>query len=207
MTENSLTQSPNSSVQQARTPPHPMDGQWLLRVECAEYGPYTGRQLAEYAKEGRFGPSSEVRRQQGGDWILAKVDSTLCEIFPSERTRSETPPRVVETGHLNSGERATVVQVNNTIHQPPSFSPLTDMGADKSSGVALLLSFFIVGAGQIYNGDVGKGILMFFGCILLWFVFLGWIINIWSMIDAYSRAKEKRQRYHAYLAQGAARAY
>jgi TM2 domain-containing membrane protein YozV len=58
----------------------------------------------------------------------------------------------------------------------------------KSPGVAALLSFLFVGAGQLYNGHAGKAILMFFGCILLWFVFLGWIVNIWSIVDAYSSA-------------------
>jgi TM2 domain-containing membrane protein YozV len=59
----------------------------------------------------------------------------------------------------------------------------------KNPGMAALFSFLIVGGGQLYNGQVGKGILMFVACVLLWFVFLGWIINIWSIFDAYNQAK------------------
>ena len=49
----------------------------------------------------------------------------------------------------------------------------------------------------MYCGRVGKGFLMLFACILLWFVFLGWIIQIWSMIDAYGTAKKMNLRYLA----------
>jgi TM2 domain-containing membrane protein YozV len=72
--------------------------------------------------------------------------------------------------------------------------------ADKSPGIALVLSLLIVGLGQLYNGDVFKGIMMFIFCILLRTIFLGWIINIWSMIDAYSRAKEQRARHQLWQA-------
>lgn len=58
-----------------------------------------------------------------------------------------------------------------------------------------MLSFLICGAGQMYCGRVGKGILMLIGCIGLWFIFLGWIVWIWSMIDAYATAKDMNLRY------------
>ena len=58
----------------------------------------------------------------------------------------------------------------------------------KSPGLALFLSWLCPGAGQLYNGHAGKAILMFIACVLLWFVLLGWVINIWSMIDAYTSA-------------------
>jgi len=65
----------------------------------------------------------------------------------------------------------------------------------KSPGVALLLSFLWCGAGQIYCGRVGRGILMFVGAVALWFILLGWIIQIWSMVDAYQTAKQMNLRY------------
>lgn len=34
------------------------------------------------------------------------------------------------------------------------------MGEEKNSGIAVVLSFFIPGLGQIYNGQIGKGILI-----------------------------------------------
>ncbi len=51
-------------------------------------------------------------------------------------------------------------------------------------GMALLLSLILCGTGQIYNGEVSKGIIMLILHFLLWFVFLGWIVHIWSIVDA-----------------------
>ncbi len=51
-------------------------------------------------------------------------------------------------------------------------------------GMALLLSLILCGTGQIYNGEVSKGIIMLILTFLLWFVFLGWVVHIWSIVDA-----------------------
>ena len=87
----------------------------------------------------------------------------------------------------------TIINQNQT--GGAGFHPALLDAANKSPGLALFLSFLFVGAGQLYNGQVGKGILMFFISIFLWVAFLGWIINIWSMIDAYSVAKDKRLKW------------
>jgi len=65
----------------------------------------------------------------------------------------------------------------------------------KNPTVATLLSFFIPGVGQFYNGDSKKGGLMLGGEILSWLLaafvigIFGMIgIRIWSMIDAYKVA-------------------
>ncbi|RAL25525.1 hypothetical protein DL240_00375 [Lujinxingia litoralis] len=50
--------------------------------------------------------------------------------------------------------------------------------------MALLLSLILCGTGQIYNGEVSKGIIMMVLCILLWLVLLGWVVHIWSIVDA-----------------------
>ncbi|RWM00601.1 MAG: hypothetical protein EOR68_11580 [Mesorhizobium sp.] len=63
-----------------------------------------------------------------------------------------------------------------------------------------MLSLLICGLGQFYNGQIGKGILMFVLMIALWFVLLGWIIWIWSAVDAYKTAKAMNLRYHMLLA-------
>jgi TM2 domain-containing membrane protein YozV len=88
----------------------------------------------------------------------------------------------------------SVTVINQVGGGPAVPSALVD-ASDKSPGTALILSFLFVGLGQLYNGQVAKGILMFFGCVILWFMLLGWIINIWSMIDAYSVAKRKRLQW------------
>ena len=60
----------------------------------------------------------------------------------------------------------------------PGFVP----GMYKNPGLALFLSIIFPGAGQFYNGHVGKGFLVLFTC---WLV-LPWI---WSWFDAYSSAQ------------------
>ncbi len=74
--------------------------------------------------------------------------------------------------------------------------------APKSPGLALLGSFFFPGLGQLINGQVGKGIAMFVAylvSIALLFVFIGFLlvpaIWIWSMVDAYSGAKQWNARH------------
>ena len=62
-------------------------------------------------------------------------------------------------------------------------------------GIALLLSLLICGVGQMYNGQVGKGIAFLIGCIFAWFILLGWVVWIWSMVDAYQTAKRMNLRY------------
>ena len=58
----------------------------------------------------------------------------------------------------------------------------------KEPGIALLLSFLLPGLGQIYNGDVGKGIGFMIGFFVLIWVGIGIVFWIWGMIDAYQVA-------------------
>lgn len=51
-------------------------------------------------------------------------------------------------------------------------------------GMALLLSLILPGTGQIYNGEMSKGIMMMVMSFLLWIVLLGWVVHIWSIVDA-----------------------
>jgi TM2 domain-containing membrane protein YozV len=50
--------------------------------------------------------------------------------------------------------------------------------------IAALASFFIPGLGQLLQGKVLKAIIMFLLAGLLWYFLLGWIIHLWSIIDA-----------------------
>ena len=69
--------------------------------------------------------------------------------------------------------------------------------SSKNEGFAAVLSFFITGAGQIYNGQLMKGVLLFVFQLFNWFlcaigigvIFLivVWIYGIW---DAYGTAKK-----------------
>ena len=60
------------------------------------------------------------------------------------------------------------------------------MAGQGSTGnvIAALASFFIPGLGQLIQGRVIKALLMFVLAAVLWWFLLGWIIHLWSIIDA-----------------------
>ncbi|MGV6851545.1 MAG: hypothetical protein ACWA5R_05100 [bacterium] len=50
--------------------------------------------------------------------------------------------------------------------------------------IAALASFFIPGLGQLIQGRFLRALFMFIFAIVLWVVMLGWLIHLWSIIDA-----------------------
>jgi TM2 domain-containing membrane protein YozV len=50
--------------------------------------------------------------------------------------------------------------------------------------IAALCSVFIPGLGQLLQGRFVKAVIMFVLAGLLWLVWLGWIIHLWSILDA-----------------------
>jgi TM2 domain-containing membrane protein YozV len=59
-------------------------------------------------------------------------------------------------------------------------------GGQGSGGnvLAAICSFFIPGLGQLVQGRVLAALLFFVAAIVLWVVLLGWVIHLWSVIDA-----------------------
>ncbi len=60
------------------------------------------------------------------------------------------------------------------------------MAGQGSTGnvIAALASFFIPGLGQLLQGRLLMAIIMFVLAGLLWLLLLGWIIHLWSILDA-----------------------
>lgn len=60
------------------------------------------------------------------------------------------------------------------------------MGGQGSAGnvIAALCSFFIPGLGQLLQGRLLAAILFFVAAAGLWILMLGWIIHLWSILDA-----------------------
>lgn len=80
------------------------------------------------------------------------------------------------------------------------------MPSEKSSGLAAVLSFFISGLGQIYNGQILKGIIILLiqglngllTVILIGYIFLP-IVWLFAIIDAYRSAEKiNRRNYRRY---------
>jgi TM2 domain-containing membrane protein YozV len=60
------------------------------------------------------------------------------------------------------------------------------MAGQGSTGnvIAALCSFFIPGLGQLIQGRLLMALIMFVLAGVLWIVLLGWLIHLWSIIDA-----------------------
>lgn len=50
--------------------------------------------------------------------------------------------------------------------------------------IAALASFFIPGLGQLLQGRPLIALVQFVMAGILWFFLLGWIIHLWSILDA-----------------------
>lgn len=50
--------------------------------------------------------------------------------------------------------------------------------------LAAVCSFFIPGLGQLVQGRILAALLFFVAAGALWIVLLGWVIHIWSVVDA-----------------------
>lgn len=60
------------------------------------------------------------------------------------------------------------------------------MAAPGSTGnvIAALASFFIPGLGQLLQGKPIRALFMFVLAGVLWIFLLGWVIHLWSILDA-----------------------
>jgi TM2 domain-containing membrane protein YozV len=60
------------------------------------------------------------------------------------------------------------------------------MAGQGSTGnvIAAVCSLFIPGLGQLVQGRVLMALVHFVLAGVLWLVFLGWLIHLWSIIDA-----------------------
>jgi len=60
------------------------------------------------------------------------------------------------------------------------------MAGQGSTGnvIAAVCSFFVPALGQLVQGRLGMAILQFVLAVILWFFLLGWVIHLWSILDA-----------------------
>jgi len=66
--------------------------------------------------------------------------------------------------------------------------------------IAALCSFFIPGLGQLLQGRWILAGFMFVASIVLWVILLGWVIHLWSIIDA--ALYDPPSRYRSYRRRG-----
>jgi TM2 domain-containing membrane protein YozV len=60
------------------------------------------------------------------------------------------------------------------------------MSGQGSAGnvIAALCSFFVPGLGQLLQGRLLMAAVQFVLAGVLWFVLMGWVIHLWSVLDA-----------------------
>jgi TM2 domain-containing membrane protein YozV len=76
---------------------------------------------------------------------------------------------------------------------------MTTIAAEKHKpGVAAVLSLFVPGVGQIYNGDFLRGIFWLIITPGFWIGtggMLGWVCHVIAAYTAYNRAVDKNRRF------------
>lgn len=50
--------------------------------------------------------------------------------------------------------------------------------------IAAICSFVIPGLGQLFQGRILAAVIQFLLALVLWMFFMGWIVHIWSTVDA-----------------------
>ena len=66
--------------------------------------------------------------------------------------------------------------------------------------IAALASLFIPGLGQLLQGRWLAALCMFVLTWVLWMILLGWVIHLWSIIDAAVYEPPYRARHRSYYA-------
>ncbi|MEA4957913.1 hypothetical protein SDC9_32104 [bioreactor metagenome] len=98
----------------------------------------------------------------------------------------------------NCGTKISSEKVDNTEKGNESTYEQTKVYVkdEKSPGLAAVLSFLIIGLGQIYNGEIAKGLILLvvsYICVALFFLIIPPIIAvilwIYAIYDAYNTAK------------------
>lgn len=115
-----------------------------------------------------------------------------------------TPPPKNTKYCINCGEeidaRAEICpKCGVRVAPPPSAvqQPQPVITERKNEGIAAVLSFIFTGLGQIYNGQIGKGIMFIIAgaiCVLLMIILIGFLLYfvlwVYNIYDAYNTAKK-----------------
>lgn len=160
---------------------------------CKDCGASLDSHPVILSSDSQLGNRVPVQRSENLPPMMSPVSSPVVQQTPFGSVQAIAP--------VQPAQAPQPITIINQQSSGPGFNPTLLADAEnKSPGMALFLSLLIVGLGQIYNGQAVKGILMFFLCIALWVALLGWIVNIWAMVDAYSVAKRKRENWKLLLA-------
>ncbi len=140
-----------------------MLGEWFVRVDGQQYGPYTSDQLKSYAATGHVTPTSEVRRGNG-PWCAA---SKVKGMFPADGPAATAPPPIANSAPANSPQSPP----------PPGPMPVTPSSATlpsaHASGATTETELYVASPAMFRNHPFG-----FAACLLLSLVGVGLVILI-----------------------------
>jgi TM2 domain-containing membrane protein YozV len=80
--------------------------------------------------------------------------------------------------------RLRVFRDSLTMSRPIGGFHMSDGQGSSGNVLAAICSFFIPGLGQLVQGRVFKALIMFVLAAVLWVIWMGWIIHLWSIVDA-----------------------
>lgn len=169
-------------------PAHPLDRRWYTYFNGQRSDLTTGHEIRSLHAAGQISGDDYVFPEGGDEWILLKDDPVLSRLLDHKAPPPPVAPRV-GAPMRSQDEMARRAQDAAYFSADGSIGPY-------SPGVAALLSFLICGAGQMYNGQVGKGFVFLIACILLWFILLGWVVWIIAIIEAFNTAKRLNIAHH-----------
>ena len=91
---------------------------------------------------------------------------------------------------INSAQPATAQAAPAPAYAPPQYAATSAPAQQKNVGIAAAASFLFAGLGQVYNGNLVRGLGIFFGTIIgyLFFMIPGIIVWIFGIYDAYKTA-------------------
>jgi TM2 domain-containing membrane protein YozV len=135
--------------------------------------------------------SHRANAPKGCDGSLGPTNDWWAQPQPSERVAQAKRPHPQRRpgGHAGGSEPTPAPQTQ--LARPREHHLVVERTAEPM--IAALLSVLLPGSGQLYNREVGKGLAMFISWWALWLVALGWIVNIWSVVDAYGTATRRRR--------------
>lgn len=133
---------------------------------------YSVARLIKLKREIMFCPNCGAENKEGAKFCV-QCGTKLNQ-------EPEAAPKPAETAYRATSSTSTTSQ------------PIQKASA-KNPVVAAILSFVIAGVGQMYNGEMKKGLLMLGGTIILGALtggILAIAIWLWAIYDAYTVAKE-----------------
>ena len=69
--------------------------------------------------------------------------------------------------------------------EPPPLTQHQSTGAGSTGNViAAICSFFVPGLGQLVQGRLFMALVHFIMAAVLWWILMGWIVHLWSILDA-----------------------